>query len=228
MKTKPTRAAYKESLMKGGMSEEQADKWMKGDGAEHYEPDGDEGDDEGADMESITKSLQAIANKDAKIARLRGELESLHADNAALLKSLEGADRVVERLDVLNGRFTEGLEALLTKSLDTFASIEADNKRNAQALQTLTERLDNLTKSLGAPAAPRSMGALTVVHPQGQGHSAPAVDERQQVGALLKSLGERAAEGRNFGEVKRLANLEIALRDGIKTPAQIRLEASPV
>jgi len=225
---KPTRAAYKESLMKGGMTEEQANKWMKGDGAGHYEPDGDEGDDEGADMESIAKSLQAIANKDAKIGSLRAELASLHADNADLLKSLEGADAVVQRLDALNGRFAEGLEALLIKSMATFESIEADNKRNALALLTLTERLDNLTKSLGAPAAPRSVGALTVVHPQGQGHSAPAPDDRAQVGTLLKSLGDRAAESRNFSEVKRLANLEIALRDGLKTPAQIRLEAAPV
>lgn len=223
---KPTRAAYKESLMKGGMTEEQANKWMKGDGAGHYEPDGDEGD--GADMESIAKSLQAIANKDAKIGSLRAELASLHAENADLLKSLEGADAVVQRLDALNGRFAEGLEALLTKSMATFESIEADNKRNALALQTLTERLDNLTKSMGAPAAPRSVGALHVVHPQGQGHNAPAADDRAQVGTLLKSLGDRAAESRNFPEVKRLANLEIALRDGLKTPAQIRLEAAPV
>lgn len=160
---KPTRAAYKESLMKGGMTEEQANKWMKGDGAGHYEPDGDEGD--GADMESIAKSLQAIANKDAKIGSLRAELASLHAENADLLKSLEGADAVVQRLDALNGRFAEGLEALLTKSMATFESIEADNKRNALALQTLTERLDNLSSYKFQPDSSAPTVALsTVLH----------------------------------------------------------------
>lgn len=221
---KPKRSACKADLMKGGMSDEAAEKFLASDmmkGA--YEEDEEMPEDE------MEKSLKLI-HQGQQIADLKRDLDALRAERDSLLKSVATAqDAATDAGEVLErvANYSEQMGDGILKSMENIeknqATIAGGMASLLRAVNLLDSMAETLNKSLGQPMAPRSHTTppLTVLD---GGNKPQAPSDLQRAQDMLKSLGDKAAREGKLPDVKRLAGMERDLRDHRITPAQVLMQ----
>jgi polyhydroxyalkanoate synthesis regulator phasin len=210
---KMKKSAMMDRLCKGGMSKEAARDFLKAMPADSYEDD--EIEEESADIEDLNKSLGALASKTRRVAELEAQIVELADQNDALVKSLSTADEIAESSAAT-------LDSVLSKSFAAFKHVEDNQAKLAEAMLGLSAKLDDLTKSLGAPAPPRALSGGNYTPPpvnkDGNGNA-----ERDAFKGLIKSMYDNARAKGNTEAIRAVASVEAKVRDGIMSPADARV-----